>query len=95
MPESKSGALPLGDIPITRILYHALGCESSPFFDKLLKLKYLLFTDTAKHMGEERHQLMVDFLTLFFKQSYQERWQSYLNEYLDNLSVFYKDVKRI
>ena len=37
VPESKSGALPLGDIPITRILYHALGCESSPFFDKLLK----------------------------------------------------------
>ena len=37
VPESKSGALPLGDIPITRILYHAFGGESSPFFDKLLK----------------------------------------------------------
>ena len=33
VPESKSGALPLGDIPITHTLYHAFCAASSLFFE--------------------------------------------------------------
>jgi uncharacterized protein len=36
------------------------------FYEKLLKLKDLLNSDTAKKMAEGRHQMMVDFLEQFY-----------------------------
>ena len=38
------------------------------FYEKLLKLKGLLNTDTAMEMAEERHELMEEFLHQFFKE---------------------------
>lgn len=38
------------------------------FYEKLLKLRDLLNTDTAKEMAEERHELMEQFLHQFFKE---------------------------
>ena len=52
------------------------------FFDKLLKLKGLLFTPQAQKEGEERHKMMVDFLFAFFKENNQPKWISYLEGYL-------------
>ena len=59
------------------------------FFDKLLKLKYLLFTKTAQQLGEDKHQFMIDFLILFFKENNQEKWITYLEDYLKTLSIKY------
>lgn len=36
------------------------------FYEKLLKLRHLMNTDTAKEMAEARHQLMEDFLQKFY-----------------------------
>ena len=38
------------------------------FYDKLLKIKDMLFTDTAHKMAEERHRFMEMFLDRFFKE---------------------------
>ncbi len=38
------------------------------FYDKLLKIKDMLHTETAKHMAEERHRFLELFLDRFFKE---------------------------
>ena len=38
------------------------------FFDKLLKLKYILFTPEARREADIRHRFMVDFLREFFRE---------------------------
>ena len=38
------------------------------FYEKLLKLRDLLNTDTAREMAEERHQMMEQYLHQFFKE---------------------------
>jgi uncharacterized protein len=49
------------------------------FYEKLLKLKDLLNTDTARKMAESRHQMMV----LFLEQFYQE-WDGQNHENADS-----------
>lgn len=53
------------------------------FFDKLLKLKGLLLTDTAKILAQPRHQLMIDFLISFFNENEASDWLDYLKNYLE------------
>ncbi len=52
------------------------------FFDKLLKLKNLMLTQSGKKEAKERHEYMVDFLKQFFKEENTPEWQRYLNEFL-------------
>lgn len=51
------------------------------FFDKLLKLKYILFTPEARREADIRHRFMVDFLREFFREQECFDWIDYLEEY--------------
>ena len=50
-------------------------------FEKLLKLKDLMLTDSGKEEVKNRHQIIVDFLYHLFAEENAEDWIEYLNHY--------------
>ena len=56
------------------------------FFEKLLKIKDLLYTDYAIEEGKIRHKCMVDFLIHFFREQNLSEWQNFLQDYCSKLN---------
>ncbi len=55
------------------------------FFDKLLKIQGLLFTDAAKEMSQARQDFMISFLYQFFEEQNLDNWSQYLNEFISDI----------
>lgn len=51
------------------------------FFEKLLKLKKMMFTSAGRNEAEIRHKLMVGFLYEFFRENGCPHWIGYLEHY--------------
>lgn len=51
-------------------------------FEKILKLKSLMLTESGKEEAKSRHQIIVDFLYHLFDEENVPEWTRYLNEYL-------------
>lgn len=51
-------------------------------FEKILKLKSLMLTESGKKEAKSRHQIIVDFLYHLFDEENVPEWTRYLNEYL-------------
>ncbi len=51
-------------------------------FEKILKLKDLMLTDSGKEESKNRHQIVVDFLYHLFSEENVPEWTEYLNNYL-------------
>ena len=51
-------------------------------FEKILKLKDLMLTDSGKEESKNRHQIVVDFLYHLFNEENVPEWTEYLNNYL-------------
>lgn len=51
-------------------------------FEKILKLKDLMMTESGKQEAQERHQIIVDILYHLFEEENAPEWTEYLNEYL-------------
>ncbi|MBR3697674.1 MAG: HD domain-containing protein [Clostridia bacterium] len=51
-------------------------------FEKTLKLKDLMLTDSGKEESKNRHQIVVDFLYHLFNEENASEWTEYLNNYL-------------
>ena len=51
-------------------------------FEKILKLKDLMMTNSGKIEAKDRHQIVVDILYNLFKEENAPQWTEYLNEYL-------------
>lgn len=55
------------------------------FFEKLLKLKNLMFTDSGKAEAEQRHQTMIAFLRQTFREENAPEWEEYLDNFLKKI----------
>lgn len=51
------------------------------FFEKLLKLKAMMMTASAREEAEIRHRAMTDFLYHFFRERKLTEWSAYLDAY--------------
>ena len=54
-------------------------------FDKILKLKNLMLTESGKKEAASRHQFVVDFLFHFFDEEDVPEWTEYLKTYLHTM----------
>ncbi|MDE5804570.1 MAG: HD domain-containing protein [Lachnospiraceae bacterium] len=59
------------------------GTVVTHMFEKLLKLKDLMLTDSGKKEAIERHHIMIDFLYHFFEEENVPEWIDYLDHYLN------------
>ena len=57
------------------------------FFEKLLKLKNMMFTQSGRQEAEKRHKIMVDFLSAFFREQKLDNWLKYLQNFESQNSV--------
>ena len=76
------------DTEMDAATYKQAGRKSDNFinhyFEKLLRLKDMLFTDTARAEAELRHRFMIDFLREFFREHNCPEWLVYLENYMQN-----------
>ncbi|MBD5115555.1 MAG: HD domain-containing protein [Ruminococcaceae bacterium] len=63
------------------------GTVVTHMFEKLLKLKDLMLTDSGKKEAIERHNIMIDFLYRFFEEENVPEWIDYLDNYLNQSSM--------
>lgn len=59
------------------------GTVVTHMFEKSLKLKDLMLTDSGKKEAAERHNITVDFLYHFFEEENAPEWIDYLDKYLN------------
>ena len=52
-------------------------------FEKILKLKDLMLTESGKEEAKSRHRIIVDFLYHLFDEENVPEWTEYLNEFLN------------
>ena len=58
------------------------GTVVTHMFEKLLKLKDMMLTESGKKEAIERHNIMVEFLYHFFEEENVPQWTEYLDFYL-------------
>ncbi|MDR0885384.1 MAG: HD domain-containing protein [Clostridiales Family XIII bacterium] len=63
---------------------HSTDNAINHFFEKLLKLKDLMMTESGRLEAVSRHEIMVEFLTHFFTEEDAPEWLEYLTCYLEN-----------
>ena len=51
-------------------------------FEKVLKLKDLMLTNSGKEEAKKRYQIVVDFLYNLFSEENAPEWTEYLDEFL-------------
>lgn len=73
---------PLLDMSRQEYTTHNSDSSVDHFFEKILRLKNMMLTESGKKEALARHELMVAFLWQLFDEEDAPRWQEYLNDYL-------------
>lgn len=81
-PFFDKNVFPAGNVDAA--LYKKKCAESSVchIFEKILKLKKLMMTESGKKEAIERHQIIVDVLYQLFKEEKTDDWKVYLDNFL-------------
>ena len=61
-------------------------------FEKSLKLKKLMLTESGKHEAQKRHQIIVDILYNLFAEENCPKWQVYLDNFL---KINYSKIEKV
>lgn len=73
---------PIEDISAEKYTKRCADSSVCHIFEKILKLKSLMLTESGKEEAKSRHQIIVDFLYHLFDEENVPEWTRYLNEYL-------------
>ncbi|MDE6584154.1 MAG: HD domain-containing protein [Anaeroplasmataceae bacterium] len=73
---------PTINISASEYMAKKAGTVVTHMFEKLLKLKDLMLTDSGKKEAIERHNIMIQFLYHFFEEENVPEWIDYLEDYL-------------
>ena len=74
---------PVEDITDERYKRKCSDSSVCHMFEKLLKLKGLMMTESGRMEAEERHQIMIDILYHLFDEENAPEWREYLDAFLN------------
>ena len=73
---------PIEDISAEKYTRRCADSSVCHIFEKILKLKNLMLTESGKEEAKLRHQIIIDFLYHLFDEENVPEWTRYLNAYL-------------
>lgn len=74
---------PIEDMTADKYTSRCADSSVCHIFEKILKLKDLMLTESGKKEAKGRHQIVVDILYHLFEEENVPEWTQYLNEYLN------------
>lgn len=81
-PFFNKNTFPTKDINAEEYTKKCADCSVCHIFEKILKLKDLMLTNSGKKEATSRHQIIVDFLYHLFDEENVPEWKEYLDNYL-------------
>lgn len=83
-PFFDKNAFPIENMSASKYATRTSDSSVCHIFEKILKLKDLMMTDSGKEEAKERHEIVVDILYHLFKEENALEWTTYLDKYLKN-----------
>lgn len=83
-PFFNKNIFPIEDMTAEKYTSKCADSSVCHLFEKILKLKDLMLTESGKGEAKNRHQIIVDFLYHLFDEENVPEWTKYLSNYLQN-----------
>lgn len=77
---------PIEDITAEKYTSKCADSSVCHMFEKILKLKNLMLTESGKEEAKSRHQIIVDFLYHLFDEENAHEWVEYLDNYIKEIN---------
>ena len=83
-PFFNKNIFPIEDMTAEKYTSKCADSSVCHLFEKILRLKDLMLTESGKEEAKNRHQIIVEFLYHLFNEENAPKWTKYLNNYLQN-----------